>query len=60
MKLQEEDTFYTEQEFGVAALVSRPLAKTEAFIGDNGTDTVDIIMTRRARNGKIFWHNRIS
>lgn len=46
LKFQEEDTFYTEQEFGVAALVSRPLAKTEAFIGDDGTDTVDIIMTR--------------
>ena len=30
----------------MAALVSRPLAKTEAFIGDDGTDTVDIIMTR--------------
>lgn len=36
---------YIETEFKVAALVSRPLAKVDTFIEDNGTDRVDIIMT---------------
>ena len=45
LKFQEEDSFYTEQKLEVAALASRPLAKTDAFIGDEESSTVDIIMT---------------
>lgn len=39
------DEQYQEQNFKVAALVSRPLAKVETFIGDDGTNRIDIIMT---------------
>ena len=39
------DEQYQEQDFKVAALVSRPLAKVETFIGDDGTNRIDIIMT---------------
>ena len=36
---------YRETSFTVDALVSRPLAKVETFIGDGGDNVVDIIMT---------------
>lgn len=36
---------YRETSFTVDALVSRPLAKVDTFIGDGGDNVVDIIMT---------------
>lgn len=42
--LSEED-IYREQEFQIVALASRPLAKVETFIEDDGTNRVDLIMT---------------
>ena len=39
------DDQYREQEFEVTALTSRPLAKVDTFIEDNGTNRIDIIMT---------------
>lgn len=39
------DDQYREQEFKVTALTSRPLAKVDTFIEDDGTNRVDIIMT---------------
>lgn len=36
---------YIEKEFIIAGLVSRPIGKNTCFIGDNGTDRVDIIMS---------------
>lgn len=39
------EEWYQEKEFTVAAVVSRPLAKTDAYIGDDGVSSVDIFMT---------------
>lgn len=36
---------YTEKGFTVAALTSRPMGKVDTFIGDDGDNQVDIIMT---------------
>ena len=60
LKFQEEDSFYTEQKLEVAALASRPLAKTDAFIGDEESSTVDIIMTEEQMEkyfGVTGYHN---
>lgn len=46
LRFQGEEAWYREQEFTVCALAARPLARTEQYIGDNGTDCVDLIMTR--------------
>lgn len=40
-----KSSWYQEQSLGVCALVTRPLAKADTFIGDCGTDRLDIIMT---------------
>lgn len=45
LRFKAEDNQYKQTEFKVTALVSRPLGKVDTFIGDNGTDTVGIIMT---------------
>lgn len=39
------DDDYTVKEFRIAAIVNRPIEKNENYIGDNGTDVVDIIMS---------------
>lgn len=60
LRFQEEDSFYTEQKLEVAALASRPLAKTNAFIGDEASSTVDIIMTKEQMKeyfGVTGYHN---
>lgn len=60
LRFQEEDSFYTEQKLEVAALTSRPLAKTNAFIGDEASSTVDIIMTKEQMEeyfGVTGYHN---
>lgn len=40
-----KEQWYARKELMVTALVSRPLAKVDTFIGDEGTTEVDIIMT---------------
>lgn len=45
LKFLGSDESYREQELKVAAVVSRPLAKVDSFIGDTGDDCVDLIMT---------------
>lgn len=40
-----EDENYQNQELKICALVNRPLAKVDTYIGDNGTDQFDVIMT---------------
>lgn len=45
LRFQSEDAMYTDHNFHVGAVVSRPLAKVDTFIGDDGQSTVDIIMT---------------
>ena len=60
LRFQEEDSFYTEQKLEVTALASRPLAKTDTFIGDNGASMVDIIMTKEQMEkcfGVTGYHN---
>lgn len=60
LRFQEEDGFYTEHKLEVAALASRPLAKTNAFIGDEESSTVDIIMTKEQMEkyfGITGYHN---
>ena len=60
LRFQEKDSFYTEQKLEVAALASRPLAKTNAFIGDEASSTVDIIMTKEQMEeyfGVTGYHN---
>lgn len=45
LRFQGVSSWYRTKELHAAALVTRPLAKIDAFIGDSGTDTFDIIMT---------------
>lgn len=45
LKFLGSDESYREQELKVAAVVSRPLAKVDSFIGDTGDNCVDLIMT---------------
>lgn len=45
LKFQGKDEWYQSKNLKVAALASRPLAKVDTFIGDEGTTEVDIIMT---------------
>lgn len=40
-----EESLYQKHTAEIVALVSRPLAKVDTYIGDNGTDAVDIIMS---------------
>ena len=50
------------KEFIVAAVVNRPIAKNTSYIGDNGSDTVDVIMTnsQMAENFGVSGYNSIS
>ncbi|EGB92979.1 FtsX-like permease family protein [Clostridium sp. D5] len=45
LRFESEADQYREAEFQAAAITSRPLAKVDAFIEDDGKDRVDIIMT---------------
>ncbi len=45
LRFQAEESMYREQPLTVAAIASRPLAKTSRYLKDNGTSTVDLIMT---------------
>ncbi|MGF0034040.1 FtsX-like permease family protein [Bariatricus sp. SGI.154] len=45
LRFQGSKEWYQSQKLKVSALTSRPLAKVDTYIGDNGTDAVDIIMT---------------
>lgn len=56
------DDQYQEQQFQVAALTSRPMAKVDTFIGDSGRDEVDIIMTNEQmkQNFKVTGFHAIS
>lgn len=45
LRFQGENGWYQSKALEVAALASRPLAKVDTYIGDNGKDCVDIIMT---------------
>lgn len=59
---QETDDWYVEKEFQVAALVSRPLARTDCFIGDNGESQCGIIMSNQQmqENFGMEGYNNIS
>lgn len=62
LRFEATDGEYIQKEFTVAAVVNRPLGKNEHFIGDNGTDTVDIIMTNRQmeENFGVTGYNSVS
>lgn len=62
LKFNGMDNEYIEKEFTVAAVCNRPLAKNDYFIGDSGTDNVDIIMTNEQmlNNFKVEEYNSIS
>ena len=45
LKFTGEESQYSTEEFSIAAVVSRPLAKVETYIGDSGSTEVDLIMT---------------
>lgn len=45
LKFQGKEDWYQEKRLKVAAIASRPLAKVDAFIGNEGTTEVDLIMT---------------
>lgn len=46
LKFLGEEEWYQQETLKVSAVVSRPLAKVENFIGDDGETAVDIIMTK--------------
>ena len=46
LKFLGEEEWYQQKTLKVSAIVSRPLAKVENFIGDDGETAVDIIMTK--------------
>lgn len=45
LRFQSDANQYQEKKFKITAIASRPLAKVDTYIGDDGTDIVDIIMT---------------
>lgn len=45
LRFQGESGWYQSVPLDVAAVVSRPLAKVDTYIGDEGTSVIDIIMT---------------
>lgn len=46
LKFLGEEEWYQQVTLNVSAVVSRPLAKVENFIGDDGETSVDVIMTK--------------
>lgn len=47
LRFKSADEYYTEKEFVISAIVSRPMVKNNNFIGDDGTSSLDIIMTNQ-------------
>ena len=45
LRFKSEESWYRQSDFQAAAIASRPLAKVDTFIEDDGRDRVDIIMT---------------
>lgn len=45
LKFLGPESDYLEKEFVIGAIVSRPMAKNTCYIGDDGTSSLDIIMT---------------
>lgn len=45
LKFIGDDSEYTEKEYVISAVVSRPMAKNTCYIGDDGMNSLDIIMT---------------
>lgn len=57
-----DESKYIEKEFTISAVVSRPIAKNDYFIGDSGVSQVDIIMSGRQmqENFHVNGYNNIS
>lgn len=47
LKFQDKDEMYIQKRFVISAIVSRPMAKNNNYIGDDGTSSLDIIMTNQ-------------
>lgn len=47
LKFQEKNEMYIQKKFVISAIVSRPMAKNNNYIGDDGTSSLDIIMTNQ-------------
>ena len=45
LRFQGQSEWYQSKSLKVAAIASRPLAKVDTYIGDNGESVIDIIMT---------------
>ncbi len=62
LRFQGEDSWYQRHSLPVAALVSRPLAKVDTYIGDDGQSVIDIIMTNEQmeRNFGVSSYQTIS
>lgn len=62
MKFLGEEEWYQQETLKVSAVVSRPLAKVETFIGDDGETAVDIIMTKEQmeKNFGFGWNKTVS
>lgn len=60
LRFLEAEAWYREQEFKVCAIAARPLARTDQYIGDEGTSGVDLIMTQEQMEqyfGVTGYHN---
>lgn len=62
LTFESDESEYIEKEFTIAAVVNRPIAKNDYFIGDSGMDQVDIIMSGRQmqENYYVNGYNNIS
>lgn len=62
LKFLSGDEEYKEQDLQVSALVSRPLAKVDSFIGDDSTNRIDIIMTNEQmeQNFRVAGYQTVS
>lgn len=60
LRFLEKEEWYREQGFTVCAVAARPLARTDQYIGDEGTSGVDLIMTQEQMEqyfGVTGYHN---
>lgn len=62
LRFNGDESEYIEKEFTVAAIVKRPIAGNDYYIGDSGSDTVDIIMPndKLKENYNVSGYNSIS
>lgn len=62
LTFESDESKYIEKEFTIAAVVNRPIAKNDYFIGDSGMGQVDIIMSGRQmqENYYVNGYNNIS